>query len=77
MNKVIVPQFQLIDPRRFIGKLTGHLDRSEGQIELLDFHSRTPRKNPFQPAPNSDPKPKGELPSYLSFGKMNIKLKGE
>jgi hypothetical protein len=37
----------------------------------------TPRKNPFQPAPNSDPKPKGELPSYLSFGKMNIKLKGE
>ena len=37
----------------------------------------TPRKNPFQPAPNTDPRPKGELPSYLSFGKMNIKLKGE
>jgi hypothetical protein len=36
-----------------------------------------PRKNPFQPAPNTDPRPKGELPSYLSFGKMNIKLKGE
>jgi hypothetical protein len=37
----------------------------------------TPRKNPFQPAPNTDPRPKGKLPSYLSFGKMNIKLKGE
>ena len=36
-----------------------------------------PRKNPFQPAPNAEPRPKGELPSYLSFGKMNIKLKGE
>ena len=36
-----------------------------------------PRKNPFQPAPNTDPRPKGELPKYLSFGKMNIKLKGE
>jgi hypothetical protein len=36
-----------------------------------------PRKNPFQPSPNTDPRPKGELPSYLSFGKMNIKLKGE
>jgi hypothetical protein len=35
------------------------------------------RKNPFQPAPNTEPRPKGELPSYLSFGKMNIKLKGE
>jgi len=37
----------------------------------------TPRKNPFQPAPDAAPKPKGELPKYLSFGKMNIKLKGE
>jgi hypothetical protein len=37
----------------------------------------TPRKNPFQPAPETAPKPKGELPKYLSFGKMNIKLKGE
>jgi hypothetical protein len=37
----------------------------------------TPRKNPFQPSPNTDPRPKGKLPSYLSFGKMNIKLKGE
>jgi hypothetical protein len=37
----------------------------------------TPRKNPFQPAPKTAPKPKGKLPSYLSFGKMNIKLKGE
>jgi hypothetical protein len=36
-----------------------------------------PRKNPFQPAPNTDPRPKGELPDYLSFGSMNIKLKGE
>jgi hypothetical protein len=36
-----------------------------------------PRKNPFQPAPNTEPRPKGKLPSYLSFGKMNIKLKGE
>jgi hypothetical protein len=36
-----------------------------------------PRKNPFQPAPNTDPRPKGKLPDYLSFGKMNIKLKGE
>ena len=35
------------------------------------------RRSPFQPAPNTDPRPKGELPSYLSFGKMNIKLKGE
>ena len=35
------------------------------------------RKNPFQPAPEKQPRPKGELPSYLSFGKMNIKLKGE
>jgi len=37
----------------------------------------TPRKNPYQPAPNTEPRPKGELPKYLSFGKMNIKLKGE
>ena len=36
-----------------------------------------PRKNPFQPAPNTETRPKGELPKYLSFGKMNIKLKGE
>ena len=35
------------------------------------------RKNPFKPAPDAEPRPKGELPSYLSFGKMNIKLKGE
>ena len=35
------------------------------------------RKNPFKPAPDTEPRPKGELPSYLSFGKMNIKLKGE
>ena len=37
----------------------------------------TPRKNPFQPAPNTETRPKGELPSYLSFGSMDIKLKGE
>jgi hypothetical protein len=35
------------------------------------------RKTPFKPAPDAEPRPKGELPSYLSFGKMNIKLKGE
>ena len=35
------------------------------------------RRSPFQPAPNTETRPKGELPSYLSFGKMNIKLKGE
>jgi hypothetical protein len=35
------------------------------------------RKNPFKPAPDAEPRPKGELPSYLNFGKMNIKLKGE
>jgi hypothetical protein len=35
------------------------------------------RRSPFQPAPNTEPRPKGELPKYLSFGKMNIKLKGE
>ena len=35
------------------------------------------RRSPFQPSPNTDPRPKGELPKYLNFGKMNIKLKGE
>jgi hypothetical protein len=50
------------------------------QLERKIEKERTttnPRKNPFQPAPNTEPRPKGELPKYLSFGKMNIKLKGE
>jgi len=33
------------------------------------------RKSPFKPAPNTEPAPKGELPNFLKFDTMNIKLK--